>query len=120
MINKALDLPFDEPQETYSTSAHLFHDLGIPSGTKGRIVPSAPEPRRDEAPRERTRHERAPRERSRTRTRSGQNVAGSSPETPAAVASGEQAAGGERAGGQGRRRSRRRRPRSSGPSSAAS
>jgi superfamily II DNA/RNA helicase len=119
MINKALDLPFEEPQETYSTSAHLFHDLGIPSGTKGRIVPPAPEPRRDEAPRERTRRERAPRERSRTRTRSGQNVAGSSSETPAAVASGEKGAG-ERAGGQGRRRSRRRRPRSSGPSSAAS
>ena len=38
MINKALDLPFDEPQETYSTSEHLFHDLGIPAGTKGRIV----------------------------------------------------------------------------------
>ncbi|MDQ2676574.1 MAG: DEAD/DEAH box helicase, partial [Actinomycetota bacterium] len=36
MINKALDLPFDEPQETYSTSEHLFHDQGIPPGTKGR------------------------------------------------------------------------------------
>ena len=42
MINKALDLPFDEPQETYSTSEHLFHDLGIPAGTKGRIVDPAP------------------------------------------------------------------------------
>ena len=42
MINKALDLPFDEPQETYSTSEHLFHDLGIPPGTKGRIVDPAP------------------------------------------------------------------------------
>ena len=39
MINKTLDLPFDEPQETYSTSEHLFHDQGIPPGTKGRIVP---------------------------------------------------------------------------------
>jgi len=42
MINKALDLPFDEPQETYSTSEHLFHDQGIPAGTKGRIAPDAP------------------------------------------------------------------------------
>ena len=42
MINKALDLPFDEPQETYSTSEHLFHDQGIPPGTKGRIVDPAP------------------------------------------------------------------------------
>ena len=38
MINKTLELPFDEPQETYSTSEHLFHDQGIPPGTKGRIV----------------------------------------------------------------------------------
>ena len=35
MINKALDLPFDEPQETYSTSEHLYHDLGIPAGHQG-------------------------------------------------------------------------------------
>ena len=46
MINKTLDLPFDEPQETYSTSEHLWHDQGIPPGTKGRIVPEKPrEPR---------------------------------------------------------------------------
>ena len=32
------------PQETYSTSEHLFHDLGIPPGTKGRIVPRGPGP----------------------------------------------------------------------------
>ena len=42
MINKALDLPFDEPQETYSTSEHLFHDQGIAPGTKGRIVDPRP------------------------------------------------------------------------------
>jgi superfamily II DNA/RNA helicase len=36
-INKALDLPYDEPQEIYSTSPELFHDLGIPSDAKGRI-----------------------------------------------------------------------------------
>ena len=46
MINKTLELPFDELQETYSTSEHLFHDQGIPPGTKGRIVPEKPrEPR---------------------------------------------------------------------------
>ena len=28
MINKALDLPFDEPQETYSSSEHFLHDHG--------------------------------------------------------------------------------------------
>ena len=42
MINKALDLPFDEPVETYSTSEHLYQELGIPVGTKGRVVPPAP------------------------------------------------------------------------------
>ncbi|MCF3146037.1 DEAD/DEAH box helicase [Streptomyces platensis] len=35
LINKALDLAFDEPEETYSTSAHLYEQLNIPAGTKG-------------------------------------------------------------------------------------
>ncbi|MFF6951392.1 DEAD/DEAH box helicase [Streptomyces iakyrus] len=35
LINKALDLGFNDPPETYSTSPHLFTDLGIPEGTKG-------------------------------------------------------------------------------------
>ena len=39
MINKALDLPFDDPQETYSSSENFLHDQGIAPGTKGRIVP---------------------------------------------------------------------------------
>lgn len=34
-INQALELGFPEPQETYSSSDHLFTDLGIPKGTKG-------------------------------------------------------------------------------------
>ncbi|WP_327177843.1 DEAD/DEAH box helicase [Streptomyces sp. NBC_01335] len=40
LINKALDLKFPDPPETYSTSPHLFSDLGIPEGTKG-ILPRA-------------------------------------------------------------------------------
>ncbi|MEU7132208.1 DEAD/DEAH box helicase [Streptomyces sp. NPDC046261] len=40
LINKALELPFDEPEETYSTSPHLYEALGIPAGTKG-ILPRA-------------------------------------------------------------------------------
>src|SRR3954447_9941975 len=68
MINKALDLPFDEPQETYSTSPHLFHDLGIAPETKGRIVPPKPVVR-DDADRDRLPRERAPRSRDRQRTR---------------------------------------------------
>ncbi|MDH6225116.1 DEAD/DEAH box helicase [Streptomyces sp. MJP52] len=38
LINKALGLDFNDPVETYSTSPHLFSDLGIPEGTKG-ILP---------------------------------------------------------------------------------
>jgi superfamily II DNA/RNA helicase len=37
MINRILELPFEEPVETYSSSEHLFHDLGIPPGTTGRL-----------------------------------------------------------------------------------
>ncbi|MFF9656617.1 DEAD/DEAH box helicase [Streptomyces griseoluteus] len=35
LINKALELDFNDPVETYSTSPHLFSDLDIPAGTKG-------------------------------------------------------------------------------------
>ena len=88
-INKALDLPYDEPQEIYSTSPELYHDLGIPTDAKGRIKP-AREPRetaeaREERPARSRRGgeartegdgERTARKRSRTRkrTRSGQVV----------------------------------------------
>ncbi len=41
LINKALDLGIPEPQETYSSSPHLFADLDIPEGTKGTLPRSA-------------------------------------------------------------------------------
>ena len=41
LINKALDLNIPEPVETYSTSPHLYSDLNIPEGTKGRLPKSA-------------------------------------------------------------------------------
>ena len=37
LINKALGLDQAEPVETYSSSPHLFTDLFIPKGTKGRL-----------------------------------------------------------------------------------
>jgi superfamily II DNA/RNA helicase len=40
MINNALDLPFADPEETYSTSPHLFSELEIPTTVTGRL-PSA-------------------------------------------------------------------------------
>ncbi|HET7408178.1 MAG TPA: DEAD/DEAH box helicase [Mycobacteriales bacterium] len=42
LINNALDLPFPEPVETYSTSPHLYTELSIPAGTGGTL----PEDRR--------------------------------------------------------------------------
>ncbi len=117
MINKALDLPFDEPTETYSTSEHLFHDQGIAPGTKGRIVDPAPRERPDRGERkdrgERTeRTERPARNRSRQRTRNGQPVAegGGGPEASGDKAEGSGSGGGNR---------RRRRRRSSGSSSSS-
>jgi superfamily II DNA/RNA helicase len=41
LIDKALDLGIPEPQETYSSSPHLFDDLDIPEGTKGTLPRAA-------------------------------------------------------------------------------
>jgi superfamily II DNA/RNA helicase len=41
LIDKDLDLGIPVPQETYSSSPHLFTDLGIPVGTKGTLPRSA-------------------------------------------------------------------------------
>ncbi|MEV4938051.1 DEAD/DEAH box helicase [Streptomyces zaomyceticus] len=40
LINKALELDFHEPVETYSSSPHLYEELDIPAGTKG-VLPRA-------------------------------------------------------------------------------
>jgi superfamily II DNA/RNA helicase len=37
LVNKALGLNVPEPIETYSSSPHLYTDLDIPEGTKGRL-----------------------------------------------------------------------------------
>jgi superfamily II DNA/RNA helicase len=37
LINKALDLGIPEPEETYSSSPHLYTDLDIPEGAKGTL-----------------------------------------------------------------------------------
>ncbi|MFB8387096.1 DEAD/DEAH box helicase [Microbacterium sp. NPDC055910] len=38
LINRALEFGQPEPVETYSSSPHLYSDLDIPEGTKGRIA----------------------------------------------------------------------------------
>ena len=37
LINRALEFGQPEPTETYSSSPHLFSDLNIPAGSKGRL-----------------------------------------------------------------------------------
>ena len=78
LIDKALEFGKPEPVETYSSSPHLYTDLGIPEGTKGRLRRATPaaEPRaeRSERPARGDRPERAEGEqsrssRSRSRTR---------------------------------------------------
>jgi superfamily II DNA/RNA helicase len=41
LINKALDLGIPEPEETYSSSDHLYSDLDIPTGVTGTLPRAA-------------------------------------------------------------------------------
>lgn len=58
LINRALDMGQPEPIETYSSSPHLYADLNIPEGSKGRLkatpIPKV-EKEASRPPRERTR-----------------------------------------------------------------
>ncbi|MEU2251296.1 DEAD/DEAH box helicase [Streptomyces sp. NPDC019224] len=105
LINKALDLKFPDPVETYSTSPHLYEDLDIPTGTKG-VLPRAERTRaglgaeeiedlgetggrgrKSAAPAPAVREERAPRTpRQRRRTRGGTSVAEDAATVPAPAA----------------------------------
>ncbi|MEY4276623.1 MAG: hypothetical protein RIS26_1086 [Actinomycetota bacterium] len=63
-INQALELGVPEPVETYSSSAHLFTDLGITPGTKGRIKAASPKTEESKKPAQKRRPEGKPVERS--------------------------------------------------------
>jgi superfamily II DNA/RNA helicase len=121
-INKVLDLPFDEPVETYSTSEHFFHDMGIAPGTKGRLVPEKPaEPRAERSGSQRREGSSGgdasrPRgNRQRTRTRGGQPVDSAS--TGGTATQTQTNDGGDK---QAPSRNRRRRRRSSSSSQTSS
>ncbi|MEU5019426.1 DEAD/DEAH box helicase [Streptomyces angustmyceticus] len=141
LINKALDLPFDEPEETYSTSPHLYEQLNIPAGTKG-VLPRAERTRaglaaeevedlgetggRGRGPRkgavveeERPQRTRTPRQRRRTRggTPLDGQAATEAPSAEAPSAGAPAAEGAESAGP--RQPRRRRRTRGTQPSSGA-
>ncbi|WP_326577717.1 DEAD/DEAH box helicase [Streptomyces sp. NBC_00481] len=141
LINKALDLGFNDPPETYSTSPHLFEELNIPAGTKG-VLPRSERTRaglgaeeledlgetggrgprgrggRSSGPapaaereRERERPARTPRRR--RRTRGGATVDGVSPEAAAVTEPSEsaQTPGADSAESESRTPRRRRRTR---------
>jgi superfamily II DNA/RNA helicase len=108
LINRALEFGQPEPVETYSSSPHLYTDLGIPQGTKGRIKAHTPQggthPEPGTRTGERTTGERteagrrdtsgggeaAPRARSRSRNRNRTRSAGAEgePQTDTPIAAG--------------------------------
>jgi len=53
-IDRELELGMPEPVETYSSSKHLFEDLGIPAGTKGRLRASTAQPKEKSQPERRS------------------------------------------------------------------
>ncbi|MGI8613374.1 MAG: DEAD/DEAH box helicase [Nocardioidaceae bacterium] len=116
VINKALDLPFDEPVETYSTSPNLYHDIGIPPGTTGRLRPAAPVQDKPRTETSRPAGSRERSDRSRSRTRGGRQLSGESSrpdagpasKTPAAADSAATADAGQPRADRPRRRRRRR------------
>ena len=72
MINQVLDLGLAEPEETYSSSPHLYEVLDIPAGSTGRITKSKPVMQQKAAPEKRVEKkvESKPKvERTRTRTK---------------------------------------------------
>ncbi|MDD7937798.1 DEAD/DEAH box helicase [Actinomycetospora lutea] len=82
MISDDLGLGAPEPPETYSSSPHLFADLGIPEGATGRVARRR-RPAEEEAE-DGPKRESTDRGRSRGRSRGGRGNgdAGSSDETP--------------------------------------
>jgi len=120
LINRALDFGTPEPQETYSSSPHLYTDLDIPAGSKGRLKTTPSVRTEDPASGGRDGSSRPPREggRTRTRTRGGSAgaAAGERSQAPAAdgAGAGHGGHGGEHGDGQTRPHSRNRRRRSGG------
>ncbi|CQR62037.1 DEAD-box ATP-dependent RNA helicase CshA [Streptomyces leeuwenhoekii] len=141
LINKALQLDFNDPVETYSSSPHLYSDLGIPEGTKGVLPRSSRtragldaeeledlgEPggragrgrggrgdrddRRDSRPDDRERSDRTPRRRRRTRGGAALDTASPATAAPDAVTAGGTEGTAEDADKPGRTLRRRRRTR---------
>ena len=118
LIDKALDLGMPDPVETYSSSPHLFEELGIPDGTTGTVRKTPTErPAREEGSEDAARPKRT---RVRRRTRGGRpetgggEHSGTGPETAGASS----ASGQSEESGSGTAPARRRRRRRRGGSAA--
>jgi len=124
LINRALDMGQPEPVETYSSSPHLFADLDIPAGTKGRLRATSLSAVKagSVGSRERTGGPQGDRDRGRGRGRGDAPVRTSGEPSAtgrgAAQASDATAPAGEGSGEAPRKRSRNRRRRPAGDSSS--
>ncbi len=119
LIDKALEFGIPEPVETYSSSPHLFEDLDIPQGTKGRLPGSsshaatagAAERTGSRPPRRSGESSDSSESRPRRRTRTGGSdrpAASAAESAPAAESTGPDAAEGDGSAPKRRRRRRRR------------
>ena len=113
LINRALEMGIPEPTETYSSSPHLYEELDIPVGAKGRLknTPAAPHVERE--PRSSSSEgsgDRPPRSRTRSRGGSGGGSIGSQGATTTDGAP-RQEGGGTHDGASPARRNRTRRRR---------
>jgi superfamily II DNA/RNA helicase len=113
MIDKALGLDCPDPAETYSSSPHLYEELGIPADAAGTVGEARKPAKRApaEEPAERPARNR---NRNRRRTRGGKPVTGH----PEAAATEQPAPEAEEAGDGAPRRRRRRRPRKAAASTS--
>ena len=70
MIDTALTLGLGEPEETYSSSEHLYEILNIPAGSTGRMVKAKPasEATRKEPAKEKPAKEKPAKDKSEDRT----------------------------------------------------
>ncbi|MCV7267500.1 DEAD/DEAH box helicase [Mycolicibacterium doricum] len=124
MIDKALGLNTPDPAETYSSSPHLYEELGIPADAGGSV--GEPKARAAKRPERSRRGERAgdrdgddkptrSRSRNRRRTRAGEPVTGhveaSAEQSAVESVDGDGDADASGESGQAGRRRRRRRPR---------
>jgi superfamily II DNA/RNA helicase len=117
MIDKALDLGCPDPAETYSSSPHLYSELGIPAEARGKVGDPRP-PKAKRAAGEQQNSGSAPKsDRSRRRTRGGKSAGGHPSTTSTTSANGDAASeadsgapSGDAAPNGRRRRRRRSRP----------